>query len=119
LLAAGGIAGAAASGSIATVPTGPENPFYFNHNPVHHNYYHYHSTTSATARKTVYIDCLFDKNLNHTAGEIPENEFDRLSTFEESLENPEAVHIFTHNDKLHYGFYEKESGLYKIYNLAR
>jgi len=101
-------------------PFNAQDPFYTNFNTVHYNYYNHSFVKSTNARKTAFIDCLFDENLNHVQGEheIPVSEFDKLSDFEETLKKPEAVHIFRHNNKLHYGFYEKDNGSYKIYNFT-
>ncbi|WP_103069684.1 hypothetical protein [Aquimarina sediminis] len=100
-IAAGVIGGVPlGAGVVAVNPT----PTFTHFNPTYYNYYSYSAT------KSIYINCLFDQDFEHVEGEIPLNKFDIINDFEDSLENPRAVNIFTHNNKLHYNFLNAKEG---------
>lgn len=70
---------------------------------------------SASLTKTTYISCLFDEKFNHVAGEIPENIYDKIDNFENTLLNPKAVNIFLHQGKMHYNYYDTETESFSLY----
>ncbi|GEM_PF-524016 len=108
-------------GGFGAVPMGGFGPVSVSFNPTFFAYGGYSST------KTVRIDCLFNDNFEHLMGEISENIFDRIKTFEESFKNtskkssipekgykqlgqnslknrPELKNLFWHFDKLYFGY---------------
>ena len=98
---AGGMAGAALAGGIANMN--------YSFNPVFYGYSSYQNT------KSTYINCLFDKNLNHVEGKIPYNTYDDINDFESGLEKPKAINVFMHKDKLHYNYLDRETGIFRLY----
>ena len=98
---AGGMAGAALAGGIANMN--------YSFNPVFHGYSSYQNT------KSTYINCLFDKNLNHVEGKIPLNIYDDVNDFEANLTKPKAINIFMHQNRLHYNYLDRETGIFRLY----
>lgn len=98
-------------------------------NPVFSAYGGYSST------KSVHIDCLFDNTFNHVKGEITENIFDNIKSFEDFLSDGETVknqeayskfkhlsinvtpklkNVFKHNEKIYFAFLGKEDKNFHI-----
>lgn len=100
----GGVGGA--TGAITFIP---DDPIFTNFNPTYYNYNAYNAT------KSTYINCLFDENFEHIQGNIPLNSFDHLYDFENTLDNPYAINIFLHNNRLHYGFFDVKKRSYTLY----
>jgi len=82
-----------------------------NFNPTFYGYSGYTASS-----KTTYVNCLFDTNFNHLQGDIPLNKYDKLNDFEDSLPKEiNAINIFTHNEFLHYNYFDPKTGKFKIY----
>lgn len=78
-------------------------------NPTFYGYGNYTNT------KSTYINCLFDENFDHLKGDIPINSFDIVNNFEDSLKKPLAVTIFKHQEALHYGYFDKNDKMFKLF----
>jgi len=79
-------------------------------NATFNNYYYYKGT------KSTFINCLFDQNLKHVSGQAPLNTFDLINDFEDTLDKPRAVNIFTHQGDLYYNYLDKEHGTFQLFN---
>ena len=112
--AAGGIA--PSSGGF-----GGSNTVYGYNDYLEYNYYNYTPFSLSlenpenVSDKSVFINCYFDKDLEHVSGDIPLNKFDLIKDFESQIEKPRAINIFRHQDKLHYNYLDKNNGKFGIY----
>ncbi len=75
----------------------------------------YSSYGSYTNTKSIYFDSLFDTEFNHVNGIPTENVFDTVKTFQDSLEKIDAEEVFSHNDKVYFGYYDKKLEVYNIF----
>ncbi|MBQ4818964.1 hypothetical protein [Aquimarina sp. MMG016] len=78
-------------------------------NPTFYGYSNYSNT------KSTYINCRFDKNFEHLKGTIQKNIYDMVDYFEETLDDPLAINIFLHQNKIHYGYYDIDDSQYKLF----
>lgn len=69
---------------------------------------------SYTNTKSIYFDALFDSEFNHVNGVSTENVFDTVKTFQDSLEKMDAEEVFSHKDKVYFGYYHKDSKTFNI-----
>lgn len=67
--------------------------------------------------KSVKITGLFNADLNHVDGDVPQNPFDAIKTFLED-NNSQAETIFKLNDGYICGFYNKKEKVYSLYKFS-
>ncbi len=97
----GGFSVATGAGVISVAPT---------FNTTFYGYSGYHAT------KSTYINCLFDANFEHVAGDIPENQFDQIHRFEEEIDTFTAETIFLHRGKFHFGYLDLKDRMYRLHS---
>ena len=108
-------------GGFGAMPMASFGPANVTFNPTFYAYGNYTST------KTVRIDCLFNEDFNHIAGEVPENILDKVKAFEDSFDSEtltdgssakgykrfngntsksdiELKNLFWHQDQLYFGY---------------
>lgn len=73
--------------------------------------------TYSSSRSTK-IDCLFDNDFNHIEGDIKPNKFDSINEFkrENKFKKMPLQSIFKYKDQYIWGFYSKQTGLYRYYS---
>jgi hypothetical protein len=77
--------------------------------------YSLNNLNSYKQRKVVYINCLFDKDLNHLDGEVKKTGFDELRAFSETKPDFIAPVLFRLNSNLYYAGFDKSVGNYIFY----
>ncbi len=98
MMAGGGAVGGPVGGMAVTV--------YFN--PTYTSYGSYNNT------KSIYIESLFDTEFNHIEGYPIKNVFDKVKEYQDSFKNIDAEEVFSHNDKVYFGYYNKKGEVYNI-----
>lgn len=78
-------------------------------NPTYTSYGSYNNT------KSIYIQSLFDLEFNHIEGFASENVFDKIKTYQDSLEKVDAEEVFLHKNKVYFGYYDKKLETYSIF----
>lgn len=72
------------------------------------------SFNSYANRKVVKIDALFDKDNNHTAGEVPALAYDKIRTFFEKNGDISSQTLFKMEDNYYVGYYDNKTKEYTI-----
>jgi len=70
------------------------------------------SFQSFSNQKVIYAHCLFDKNLNHIDGNVPEFSFDRIRNYLDTNKELKSKTLFKFNDYYYLGFYLKNEEKY-------
>ncbi|WP_452222757.1 hypothetical protein [Lacinutrix chionoecetis] len=65
--------------------------------------------------KSVQMQCLFNEHFNHNSNRIPENGFDKISTFIKDFSHLDAQAVFRYNDDYVWGSFNHETGLYRLF----
>jgi len=71
--------------------------------------------SSYSGTKATRIKCLFDYDFNHIDGNIPENVFDRIRNMSDEIKNKDAETVFKLNNHYVWGFYDKKTDKYILY----
>jgi len=98
MMVGGGLAGGAIGAMIVSTTF----------NPTYMSYGSYANT------KSIYIESLFDAEFNHIEGKARENVFDKVKTYQDSFKKIDAEEVFSHNEKVYFGYYNKKSEVYNI-----
>ncbi len=69
--------------------------------------------------KSVKITGLFNEDLNHVEGEVPENPFDTIKTSLEKIGGTQAETIFKVEDQYVFGYFAKKVEIYSLYKLYK
>lgn len=77
----------------------------------------YSSYNSYTHTKSTRIECLFNSDLDHKIGEIPQNDFNKIDKFKTiyKLENAKLQTVFKYKDKLVLGTLDNKADIFKLY----
>lgn len=70
---------------------------------------------SYSNRKVIYINSVFDQNLNHIPGEIEKLPFDKLRAFAEEKKDLEKPTVFKFKSDLFFGAYDSENKSYSFF----
>ncbi len=100
-------------GGFGGMPMGTVGSLSVSFNPTFFAYSGYSST------KSTHIDCLFNDKFEHLEGEISENVFDKIKTFEDGFtkntsNEPQLKNVFRHNGKLYFGFVASQDKNYHL-----
>ena len=70
---------------------------------------------SYSKRKVIYINSVFDQNLNHIPGEIEKLPFDKLRAFAEEKKDLEKPTVFKFKSDLFFGAYDSKNKSYSFF----
>jgi hypothetical protein len=84
--------------------------------PINHQFNNFYSYGS---KRSIYTDCLFDKNFNHINEKISDLTYDKISKFKEGFEaNISCETVFKIFNTYIFGYYDESFGAYRLYKFS-
>ncbi len=78
-----------------------------------------HHYNSYAYTETIYTKCLFDSNFNSIEGNAPITTIEAIKNLDVSYYNAVYQSLYTHNDVIHFSFFDSNTNSYKIYQFKK